>query len=211
MAAAALDQTLAEKRVVMFSSSACPYCKKAKDLLTGLTNDDDIVIYDPAPEELRAEINKRHNHRTIPAVFIGGQFIGGNSEVQALHQAGKLEPLLQQQVVEQGPDVTKARPFWGMVLDSTRHVSAEWDEGPAWKAGIRPGQQVTHIDGVEMRDEKEIQDAEQKSKVGTPVSVTTCQGPRIICPMTTDSTYSKFSEFYTKTHQHEDTLQEHLK
>jgi glutaredoxin 3 len=32
----------------------------------------------------------------VPNTFINGKSVGGNSDIQALHKAGKLEPLLKQ-------------------------------------------------------------------------------------------------------------------
>ena len=88
----ALDQLISAKRVVVFSSTFCPFCVRAIALLKSLTQEMDV--HDPAPADVRAEILQRYNHRTVPAIFISGNFIGGNSELQALHQQGKLVPLL---------------------------------------------------------------------------------------------------------------------
>ena len=34
--------------------------------------------------------------RTVPNTFIGGKSVGGNSDIQALHSADKLVPLLKE-------------------------------------------------------------------------------------------------------------------
>jgi glutaredoxin 3 len=84
------------KRVVIFSWVQCPYCVRAKELFAGLTKD--VVAYDidkmPEGGAIKAEIEKQFNHDTVPAVFIKGKFVGGFSDCNALHQQGKLVPML---------------------------------------------------------------------------------------------------------------------
>jgi glutaredoxin 3 len=91
-----LAQLTAANTVVIFSWVRCPYCVKAKELLGGLSKD--VAIYDidqmPEGEELHKEIIKQTNHETVPAIWIKNQFIGGFSDVDALHKQGKLTAML---------------------------------------------------------------------------------------------------------------------
>ena len=81
-------------KVVMYSKDYCPYCARAKMLLTerGVTNLEIIRIdQDPAQRDVMIE---RTGRRTVPQIFIGDQHIGGCDDLVALDRAGGLEPLL---------------------------------------------------------------------------------------------------------------------
>merc|ERR1711916_226787 len=91
-----LSQLISANQVVIFSWVRCPFCVKAKQLLGGLSKD--VATYDidqrPDGDAIHAEIIKATQHETVPAIWINGQFIGGFSEVDALHKQGKLEGML---------------------------------------------------------------------------------------------------------------------
>jgi glutaredoxin 3 len=72
----------------------CPYCVRAKALLTrkGVAFDEIDVSMDP---DLRNEMMERAGGRqTVPQIFINGKHVGGCDELVALDQADKLDPLL---------------------------------------------------------------------------------------------------------------------
>lgn len=77
------------KPVKIYTTSYCPYCVRAKDLLTSLD-----VAYEEVDvtenDELRQEIIKKHNWMTVPAIFIGDELIGGYDDLNALHATGDL-------------------------------------------------------------------------------------------------------------------------
>nr|WP_111895098.1 glutaredoxin 3 [Acinetobacter sp. MB5] len=80
--------------VVIYSTTVCPYCVRAKQLLTrkGVAFKE-INLSNEAPE-VRIELMQRTNHRTVPQIFINDQFIGGFDQLYALEREGKLDPLL---------------------------------------------------------------------------------------------------------------------
>lgn len=77
------------KPVKVYTTSYCPYCVRAKDLLSSLD-----VAYEEIDvtenDELRQEIIKKHNWMTVPAIFIGEELIGGYDDLNALHATGDL-------------------------------------------------------------------------------------------------------------------------
>jgi glutaredoxin 3 len=80
--------------VTVYSGPSCPYCVRAKQLLTkkGTTFTDYDVKADKARyDEMLAKTNGR---KTIPQIFINGQHIGGCDDLYALDSAGKLDALL---------------------------------------------------------------------------------------------------------------------
>jgi glutaredoxin 3 len=81
-------------RVEIYSTMFCPYCARAKSLLSrkGVTFENIDVMIEPAK---RDEMVKRAGGRTtVPQIFIDGRHVGGSDELHALDRAGKLDPLL---------------------------------------------------------------------------------------------------------------------
>ncbi len=79
--------------VIVYSTTYCPYCVRAKDLLKRkgaaykeLNAGDDAVREDM--------IAKAGGRRTVPQIFINGQHVGGSDELHALDKAGKLDAML---------------------------------------------------------------------------------------------------------------------
>ena len=84
--------------VVIFSWTRCPYCVRAKALLTPMTKNLKIYELDTMGAEgdsIHNEIIKATGHDTVPAIFIDGKLIGGFSDADALNKAGKLTSLIQ--------------------------------------------------------------------------------------------------------------------
>jgi glutaredoxin 3 len=80
--------------VTIYTTMMCPYCVRAKALLTkkGVSFHEIDVSMDP---DLRQEMTQRSGGRyTVPQIFINGQHVGGSDELAALDRAGKLDPLL---------------------------------------------------------------------------------------------------------------------
>jgi glutaredoxin 3 len=84
-----------ESKVVMYSTTVCPYCQMAERLLKarGVEHIEKILI-DREPGR-RQEMMTRTGRRTVPQVFIGEQHIGGFDDLSALDRQGGLVPLLQ--------------------------------------------------------------------------------------------------------------------
>lgn len=87
-------QTLIKKNPVFIASKTyCPYCTKTKATVSSITKDAYILELDEESDgaEIQDALFEITGQRTVPNVFIGGQHIGGNSDLQALHSQGKLE------------------------------------------------------------------------------------------------------------------------
>lgn len=83
-------------QVIVYSTTVCPYCVRAKQLLQrkGIEYKE-VNLSNEAPE-VRTELMQRTNHRTVPQIFIKDQFIGGFDQLYALEREGKLEELVNQ-------------------------------------------------------------------------------------------------------------------
>lgn len=81
--------------IIMYTTPVCPYCVRAKSLLKrkGVETITEIDVSMNAA--LREEVmRKSGGKRTVPQIFIGGQYVGGSDELHALESQGKLDALL---------------------------------------------------------------------------------------------------------------------
>ena len=76
------------------------------------------------------------------------------------------------------PYANLGHAYWGLAMVGDRYcpreeikVQSVWKEGPAWKAGIRPGHVIVSINGSAMDDTLMVQSQVLKSKIGIPVSI----------------------------------------
>ena len=80
--------------VEVYSTQYCPFCVRAKALLTnkGVAFNEIDVTSNPALREKMVEL--AGGRRTVPEIFINGKIIGGYDELRALEMAGELDALL---------------------------------------------------------------------------------------------------------------------
>jgi len=79
--------------VVIYSSDWCPYCIRAKQLLTHKGAAFAEVKVDGKPD-LRAEMTRKARQTSVPQIWIGDTHVGGCDDLYALERAGKLDALL---------------------------------------------------------------------------------------------------------------------
>ena len=83
------------KKVVIYTTTICPFCVRAKALL-----DRKNIPY----EEINAEdekirnqmIEKANGAKSVPQIFIGDQHIGGSDDLYDLDKKGTLDKMLQE-------------------------------------------------------------------------------------------------------------------
>jgi glutaredoxin 3 len=82
------------KDVIIYTTNYCPYCRQAEQFLStkGVAFKNVDVTNDDAMREQLVELSG--GRRTVPQIFIGGQPIGGYSDMMTLHQKGELLPML---------------------------------------------------------------------------------------------------------------------
>jgi len=80
--------------VIIYTTSYCPYCVRAKELLKQKNVAFTEIRIDSQPE-LREEMMARSGRHTVPQIFINGQSIGGCDDLHALDDQGKLNTLLE--------------------------------------------------------------------------------------------------------------------
>jgi glutaredoxin 3 len=80
-------------KVVVYTKSYCPYCDRAKDLLTRKGVEFEEIYLDDHPGEY-AELKQRTGMMTVPQIFIDDQLVGGYTELAALDREKKLDAML---------------------------------------------------------------------------------------------------------------------
>ena len=82
------------KKTTMYSGDPCPYCGAAKALLK--SKNIEIEEFDIWKDATKAKemLQRTNGKRTIPQMFIGDHYIGGNDDLQALNRSGELDKLL---------------------------------------------------------------------------------------------------------------------
>lgn len=80
--------------VKIYTTTLCPYCHMAKELLRSkCVHYEEIDVTGKAA--LRAEMRAMAGGRnTVPQIWIGECHVGGCDDLMCLERAGKLDPLL---------------------------------------------------------------------------------------------------------------------
>jgi glutaredoxin 3 len=80
--------------VKMYTTAVCPYCIRAKQLLTarGVTRIEEIRIDTDA--DARSTMMAVTGRLTVPQIFIGERHVGGCDDLMDLDSRGGLMPLL---------------------------------------------------------------------------------------------------------------------
>lgn len=79
--------------VQMYATSWCPYCSRARQLLSHKGVIFEEIDIDLQPQR-REEMIRRSGRHTVPQIFIGERHIGGSDELYELELAGMLDGLL---------------------------------------------------------------------------------------------------------------------
>ena len=78
----------------MYSGDPCPYCAAAKALLK--TKNVEIQEFDIWKDAAKAKemIQRTNGAKTIPQIFVGDHYIGGNEQLQDANRSGELDKIL---------------------------------------------------------------------------------------------------------------------
>jgi glutaredoxin 3 len=81
------------KKIVIYTTTICPYCVRAKALLKrkGLNYEEISANDDKVRDDM---IKKAGGRRSVPQIFIGDTHIGGCDELYALDKEGKLDEMM---------------------------------------------------------------------------------------------------------------------
>lgn len=82
--------------VQIYTTPLCPYCWRAKRLLSGKGVAFDEVDLWAEPGRRDEMLERADGRRTVPQIFIDGRGIGGSDELADLERQGELDRLLRE-------------------------------------------------------------------------------------------------------------------
>ena len=85
---------MSQPAVTVYVSDWCPYCERAKVLLSQKNVVFDEINVEDQPKS-REEMIVRSKRRTVPQIFIGDKHIGGFDDLFELDRSGELDRLIQ--------------------------------------------------------------------------------------------------------------------
>lgn len=80
-------------RVIIYTTRFCPFCIRAKHLLSGKGVAFEEIAVDGKPD-LRAEMTHLAGSHTVPQIWINDHHVGGCSELMTLEMQGQLDEML---------------------------------------------------------------------------------------------------------------------
>ena len=85
---------MSRAQILVYATGWCPYCQRAKALLTQKNLAFKEIDVDDDPK-LREEMIARSGRRSVPQIFIGARHLGGCDDLYALDDSGELDRLLE--------------------------------------------------------------------------------------------------------------------
>ncbi len=83
------------KSVTLYTKSYCPYCHKAKALLSSKGVKFKEIDYGALGDSEKEKLfEKTDGYMSVPQIFIGDVFVGGSDDLHALEKSGKLDEML---------------------------------------------------------------------------------------------------------------------
>ena len=82
------------KKVKIYTTPYCPFCKRAKQLLKGKNIDFEEIDLSEEPEKFDEMIKKSNGARTVPQIFADDTHIGDCDYIHELDNKGELDKIL---------------------------------------------------------------------------------------------------------------------
>ncbi len=80
--------------VDIYTTRYCPFCVRAKALLTKKGVAFTEIDIGNEPDRREEMVSRAKGRQTVPQIFVGDTHVGGSDDLHALDRAGKLDPLL---------------------------------------------------------------------------------------------------------------------
>nr|XP_023880322.1 glutaredoxin-C3 isoform X1 [Quercus suber]POE75853.1 glutaredoxin-c3 [Quercus suber] len=95
-ASAFVQNVIYSNKIAFFSKSYCPYCLRAKGILSELHEQPFVVELDLRDDgaEIQDVLLDLVGRHTVPQIFVNGKHIGGSDDLKAAVQSGQLQKLL---------------------------------------------------------------------------------------------------------------------
>lgn len=91
-----IENYINDNRVMIFSKTTCPFCRKVKELFNSLKVEYFALELDTLENgpQMQQAMAAKAGKSSVPQVFIGGRHLGGCDDTMAAHSNGTLEELL---------------------------------------------------------------------------------------------------------------------
>ena len=80
--------------VTIYTTSLCPYCVRAKEILRSKGIDFEEIDVGMSSELRQQMAARAGGRRTVPQIFFGNKHVGGCDDLIALTRSGKLDALI---------------------------------------------------------------------------------------------------------------------
>ncbi|KAG8370021.1 hypothetical protein BUALT_Bualt14G0074400 [Buddleja alternifolia] len=92
-----VSKMVSEKPLVIFSETSCCISHAIKSLFNDFGVNPIVFELDEIPRgrDIEQALSRLGCNPSVPAVFIGGEFMGGSNEIMSLHLKRSLKPMLQ--------------------------------------------------------------------------------------------------------------------
>jgi|TARA_B100001093_G_scaffold7622_1_gene7439 glutaredoxin 3 len=82
------------KKVTIYTGDPCSFCEAAKALLkTKNVQIEELDVWKDA-SKAKEMLQRTNGARSIPQIFVGDHYIGGNDKLQEANRTGELDKLL---------------------------------------------------------------------------------------------------------------------
>ncbi|XP_058830410.1 uncharacterized protein LOC131689376 isoform X2 [Topomyia yanbarensis] len=91
-----VKSAITQDKVVIFSKTYCPYCTMAKEPFKKLNQQFACYELDQRNDgdQIQSVLGELTGARSVPRVFINGEFVGGGTDIKKMYSDGRLEKLL---------------------------------------------------------------------------------------------------------------------
>ncbi len=84
---------MSNQKVTVYAMQNCPYCVKAKGLLTQRGIPFETIMIDDWSDEEWSKFEKKSGMKTLPQIFVGEKLIGGYTQLAEVDAKDQLKSL----------------------------------------------------------------------------------------------------------------------
>ena len=82
------------KKIDIYTTPYCPFCKRAKSLLSSKNASYNEIDLSQEPEKFEEMIEKSNGAKTVPQIFVNDKHIGDCDFIHNLDSEGKLDDII---------------------------------------------------------------------------------------------------------------------